>query len=52
LDGIVHRVHVRKSFYDAKTQRIRGEKFHPIGRMSVPDWYCKTNDLFEMKRPD
>ena len=49
--GIVHRVHVRKAFYDAKTQRIRGEKFHPIGRMSVPDWYCRTEDLFELKRP-
>lgn len=50
--GIVHRVHVRKTFYDAKTQRIRGEKFHPIGRMSVPDWYCRTSDLFEMNRPE
>ena len=50
--GIVHRVHVRKTFYDAKTQRIRGEKFHPIGRMSVPDWYCRTDDLFELKRPE
>ena len=50
--GIVHRVHVRKTFYDAKTQRIRGEKFHPIGRMAVPDWYCRTGDLFEMKRPE
>ena len=50
--GIVHRVHVRKTFYDPKTQRIRGEKFHPIGRMSVPDWYCRTDDLFELKRPE
>jgi len=31
--------------------RVRGEKFHPIGRMSVPNWYCKTSDLFEMVRP-
>lgn len=49
--GIVHRVHVRNSLYDAKNQRIRGDKFHPVGRMSVPDWYCKTSDTFEMKRP-
>lgn len=49
--GIVHRVHVRNSLYDAKNQRIRGHKFHPVGRMSVPDRYCKTNDMFEMKRP-
>ena len=49
--GIVHRVQVRKTFYDPETLRIRGEKFHPVGRMSVPNWYCRTRDLFEMKRP-
>lgn len=49
--GIVHRVHVRKAFYDAKTQRIRGEKFHPVGRMASPNWFCKTSSLFEMIRP-
>lgn len=49
--GIVHRVHVRDELIDPETLRIRGEKFHPLGRMSVPDWYCRTHDLFEMKRP-
>jgi flavin reductase (DIM6/NTAB) family NADH-FMN oxidoreductase RutF len=49
--GIVHRVQVREEFLDSATLRIRGERFHPVGRMSVPDWYCKTSDLFEMVRP-
>lgn len=49
--GIVHRVQVREEFFDQETLRVRGEKFHPVGRMSVPNWYCKTNDLFELIRP-
>ncbi len=49
--GIVHRVQVREEFFDAETLRVRGEKFHPIGRMAVPNWYCKTSDLFTMIRP-
>jgi flavin reductase (DIM6/NTAB) family NADH-FMN oxidoreductase RutF len=49
--GIVHRVQVREEFFDAETLRVRGEKFHPVGRMSVPNWYCKTSHLFELIRP-
>ena len=49
--GIVHRVQVREEFFDTDTLRIRGDLFYPIGRMSVPNWYCKTADLFEMARP-
>jgi flavin reductase (DIM6/NTAB) family NADH-FMN oxidoreductase RutF len=49
--GIVHRVQVREEFFDPTTLRIRGEKFHPIGRMSVPDWYCKTSEIFGLSRP-
>lgn len=49
--GIVHRVHVREEFFDIETLRVRGERFHPLGRMSVPSWYCRTGDLFEMVRP-
>lgn len=50
--GIVHRVHLRDEFIDAESLRVRGELFHPIGRMSVPNWYCRTGDLFELARPD
>ena len=49
--GIVHRVQVREEFFDPQSLRVRGDLFHPIGRMSVPNWYCKTTDLFEMVRP-
>ena len=49
--GIVHRVQVREEFFDLNTLRVRGDLFHPIGRMSVPNWYCKTDGLFEMARP-
>ena len=49
--GIVHRVQVREEFFDSDTLRVRGDRFHPVGRMAVPNWYCKTSDLFEMVRP-
>ncbi len=49
--GIVHRVHIADELFDSETLRVRGERFHPIGRMSVPNWYCKTDSLFEMIRP-
>lgn len=50
--GIVHRVHIREELFEMETLRVRGEKFHPIGRMSVPSWYCKTDELFAMVRPE
>ncbi len=50
--GLVKRVHVRDELFDPQTQRIRNELFHVIGRMATPDWYCRTTDRFEMKRPD
>lgn len=50
--GLVKRVHVRDEFVDMDKLRIRTELFHPIGRMASPDWYCRTTDRFEMKRPD
>jgi flavin reductase (DIM6/NTAB) family NADH-FMN oxidoreductase RutF len=49
--GIVHRVQVRKEYFDQETLRVRGDRFHPVGRMSVPNWYCRTGELFEMIRP-
>jgi flavin reductase (DIM6/NTAB) family NADH-FMN oxidoreductase RutF len=49
--GIVHRVHVHDLHIDPTTLRIRQDGYHPIGRMAVPDWYCRTRDLFEMERP-
>jgi len=49
--GLVKRVYVRDELYDAETQRIRTEKFHVVGRMASPHWYCRTRDRFEMVRP-
>lgn len=49
--GIVHRAHVRDELIDTDSLRIKSQVFHPIGRMSVPNWYCRTSDLFEMERP-
>ena len=49
--GIVHRVQIREEYFDADKLRVLGTKFHPIGRMAVPDWYCRTDGQFELKRP-
>lgn len=50
--GLVKRVHVRDELFDPATLRIRGERFRPVGRMASPDWYCRTDDRYEMKRPE
>jgi flavin reductase (DIM6/NTAB) family NADH-FMN oxidoreductase RutF len=50
--GLVKRIHVRDELYDPETQRIRTEKFHVVGRMASPHWYCRTRDRFEMVRPE
>jgi flavin reductase (DIM6/NTAB) family NADH-FMN oxidoreductase RutF len=49
--GLVKRVHVRDELFDAENLRIRTERFFPIGRMASPDWYCRTGERFEMRRP-
>ena len=49
--GLVKRVHVRDELYDPETQRIRTERFHVVGRMASPHWYCRTRDRFETVRP-
>jgi flavin reductase (DIM6/NTAB) family NADH-FMN oxidoreductase RutF len=49
--GLVKRVHVRDELFDPQTQRIRNEKLQVIGRMASPNWYCRTQDRFEMVRP-
>ena len=49
--GLVKRVHVREELIDRETLRIRDERFHVLGRMASPHWYCRTRDRFEMVRP-
>jgi flavin reductase (DIM6/NTAB) family NADH-FMN oxidoreductase RutF len=50
--GLIKRLHLRDELFDAQKKRIHTDKLFLIGRMSSPHWYCKTRDLFEMKRPD
>ncbi|RYD71253.1 MAG: flavin reductase family protein, partial [Verrucomicrobiaceae bacterium] len=50
--GLVTRVHVRDELFDPETLRIRSERFHAVGRMASPHWYCRTHDRFEMIRPE
>ena len=49
--GLVKRLHVRDELIDAENLRIHSERFHSIGRMASPHWYCRTRDRFEMVRP-
>lgn len=49
--GIVSHAHVRDELVDLEKLRIRSEAYHPVGRMAVPNWYCRTRDLFEKERP-
>ena len=49
--GLIKHVHVRDELFDAEKRRVHSEKLHIIGRMASPDWYCKTTERFEMKRP-
>jgi flavin reductase (DIM6/NTAB) family NADH-FMN oxidoreductase RutF len=50
--GEVLRVHVREGIFDPDTWLIQPSAYTPIGRMQSPNWYCRTTDMFEMKRPE
>jgi flavin reductase (DIM6/NTAB) family NADH-FMN oxidoreductase RutF len=50
--GLIKRLHLRDELFDAKKRRIHTDKLFLIGRLSSPDWYCRTRDRFEMKQPD
>ena len=49
--GEVLRVHVRDGLFDPETWLVKPADYRPIGRMQSPHWYCRTTDLFEMRRP-
>ena len=49
--GLIKRLHLRDELFDVEKKRVRSEKFHVIGRMASPHWYCRTQDRFEMIRP-
>lgn len=49
--GEVLRVHVRDGIFDPETWLVNPGTYQPIGRMQAPNWYCRTTEMFEMKRP-
>ena len=49
--GEVLRVHVKEGILDPQTWLVKPGSYHPIGRMQSPNWYCRTTELFELKRP-
>jgi flavin reductase (DIM6/NTAB) family NADH-FMN oxidoreductase RutF len=49
--GEVLRVHLRDGILDPETWLVDPAHYRPVGRMQSPNWYCRTTDLFEMRRP-
>lgn len=49
--GVVKRLHLREELFNAEKKRINTDRLFLIGRMSAPNWYCRTRDRFEMIRP-
>ncbi len=49
--GLIHRVHLRDELVDVEKLRVESDRYHPVGRMASPHWYCRTRDRFEMIRP-
>ena len=50
--GIVRHIHVVDGLFDPETLRMDQGQWTPLGRMASPDWYCRTDNVFEMKRPE
>ncbi len=43
--GLIHHVHVRDGLLDPRTLLVNPEAFAPIGRMEVPNGYCRTRAI-------
>ncbi len=50
--GLIDRVFTREGILDPETLLVNPEAFAPIGRMEVPSGYCRTEDRFQMARPE
>lgn len=50
--GLIDRVHTKDGVLDPETLLVNPDQFAPIGRMEVPSGYCRTDERFQMKRPD
>ena len=49
IGQIVH-LRIADELYDADKKHIRGEVFHPVGRMGAPATYVRSRDRFNMPR--
>lgn len=49
--GVVHHLFVQDGLMDPETWSLAEGTYAPLGRMASPDWYCRTEDQFEMPRP-
>ncbi|QOV87598.1 flavin reductase family protein [Humisphaera borealis] len=49
MGEVVH-IQIRDELIDRDKMYVRTEAIQAIGRMHAPSWYCRTNDLFELKR--
>jgi flavin reductase (DIM6/NTAB) family NADH-FMN oxidoreductase RutF len=50
--GLIQRVHARDGLIDPAALRVNHQALRTIGRMAVPDWYCRTTDRFAMRPPN
>ncbi|MEM1442283.1 MAG: flavin reductase family protein [Verrucomicrobiota bacterium] len=50
--GLIDRIHTKEGVLDPESLLVNPENFSPIGRMEVPAGYCRTEDRFQMERPD
>ncbi|MBK1853924.1 flavin reductase family protein [Verrucomicrobiaceae bacterium 5K15] len=48
--GIIQRIHMQENMMQSDPLRVDRENYHPIGRMASPDWYCGTEEQFEIPR--
>ena len=51
ITGQIIRVHVKDELWDKAKGTIKIPELKAIARLSE-DYYCRTRDIFEMKRPD
>ena len=50
--GVVQHLFAKDGILNPETYHLEQENWTPIGRMASPDWYCHTNEVFEIERPD
>ena len=50
--GIVQHIHVADGILDPESFHLEQSDWTPLGRMASPNWYCRTNEVFEIERPE